>query len=165
MEIFTDVDNKEVSIGEKRDRMYGRAKGLFTVMIDDDDRVADNYVESVYAATLGNVDCIGYQEECRINGRLQFSDFSLRYAKWESLRKPDGKFSYRRTPFFKTPIRTEICRSVGVKDMRFGEDEDFANRIRPHLQTQAYINQVMYYYSWRNLSEKEHNQRYGIQSK
>ncbi len=48
---------------------------------------------------------------------------------------------------------------VGVKDMRFGEDHDFANRILPFLKTEHYIDREMYIYQYKS---EPHNIKYGI---
>ncbi len=163
VEILTDVDNKEVSIGYKRNRMYQACQGEYAVQIDDDDRVASNYVSSVLDALKSSPDCVGYLEECKINGQIMFSSFSLSHLKWRSLHKPDAMGCvFHRTPFTKTPIKTDICRKVGVKDMRWGEDHEFAKRVRRHIKTEEFINEVMYYYTFDKLTRKEHNERYGI---
>lgn len=162
VEVLVDDTDRSMSIGLKRDQMYKKAKGVYTVQIDDDDRVADNYVECVYLATLTGADCIGYKEDVRIAGRREASEHSIKYDKWESLPKPIGGIKHRRTPFCKTPIKTDICTRVGVQDMRFREDHDFAERIRPHLYSEAYINEFMYIYNAPTLKNRnDFNRRYG----
>lgn len=166
VELIIDVDNKEISIGAKRDRMYRACKGEYAVQIDDDDWVADDFVKEVCRAAMSGCDCIGYQERCVIDGVVKKSDFSIRYSRWQEFKVPNKSgFSHLRTPFTKSPIKTAICQRVGVLDMRFAEDHDFAKRVRSHLKTEDYINRVMYYYSRNSLTTKEHNKRYGIQSK
>lgn len=162
IQVLVDKDNKEVSIGVKRQRMYDNALGLYTVQIDDDDDIASNFVKAVYLATFSDADCIGYMEECLIDKRLFYSKFSLSCKHWHQLRNPLNGITYYRTPFHKTPIKTDICREVGVKDMRFGEDEDFSRRIFPRLKSEVFINQVMYYYYWNSINRAQHNDRYGI---
>lgn len=160
VQVIVDKDNKEVSIGAKRDRMYKNAKGLFTVQIDDDDMVPSDYVSLVYGATFKDVDCIGYKEHCIFEGgREAFSDFSLKHKSWITLTPPIDGISHYRTPFCKTPIRTDICKRVGVKDMRFAEDHDFAMRVYPFLKKEHYINKVMYIYRYKS---EDHKKKYGI---
>lgn len=162
IEVLVDKDNKEVSIGVKRQRMYEAAKGIYTVQIDDDDDIASNFVKEVYLATFSDADCIGYMEECLIDKRLFYSKFSVTCGQWKQLRNPLNGITYYRTPFHKTPIKTDLCREVGVKDMRFGEDEDFSRRILPKLKSEVFINQVMYYYYWSSINRSQFNERYGI---
>lgn len=157
-------DDKEISIGEKRKRMYQAATGLFSAQIDDDDDVADDYVETLYNVITNNpnVHCIGYVERCIIDGIVKYSKISREFTDWETCNPNVDGFHYHRTPFFKVPIKTEICKSVGVSDMRFGEDHDFARRIRPHLESDVFIDKVMYYYEANSLTPEQHKERYGL---
>lgn len=152
-------DNKEKSIGLKRDQMYKISKAVFTVQIDDDDDVPDDYIAMVYNAICENpdVDCIGYMERCVIDGQVKYSRISNDCREWATL--PDG---YERTPFFKVPIKTALCVQSGVADMRFGEDHDFAIRIKPLLKSEHFIDKVLYLYTADSLTPEEHNRRYGI---
>lgn len=173
VEIIFLSDNKEISIGIKREKLYNMAKGIFSVQLDDDDWIAFNYCKEVvdkikeHFAQYGQYpDCVGYVESCNINGKnIGNSIFSREYNDWtEKLDPPifiNGNWCVRvRTPFFKTPILTEYCIKVGVEDSRFGEDHDFARRVLPLLKTQAFIDEVMYMYGY--VSEGTHNERYGI---
>ena len=151
VEIIVIKDNKEISIGEKRNRLYAAASGEFAVQIDDDDEVAGNYVYNVLKAARRPVDCIGYQEWVTGMGRPSRSDFSLRYKEWKEAGQGgliDGMFKHVRTPFHKTPIRTEIAKTVPFADMRFGEDHDWSKRIYLLLKTENYINDLMYFYKY-----------------
>lgn len=151
VEIIVMKDNKEISIGEKRNRLYAAASGEFSVQIDDDDDVAGNYVYNVLKAARRPVDCIGYQEWVTGMGRPSRSDFSLRYKEWKEAGPSGlicGLFKHVRTPFHKTPIRTEIAKTVQFADMRFGEDHDWSKRIYPLLKIENYINDLMYFYKY-----------------
>jgi glycosyltransferase involved in cell wall biosynthesis len=161
VELILDKDNKEISIGAKRQRMYLASKGLFTVQLDDDDWIATDYVKLCYEGTFEPVDCIGYHEHCTFDGiRPKVSDFSIKYPAWKEYQHPlNGRFNHVRTPFCKSPIKTEICKKVGVKDMRFGEDHDFAIRVYPFLKKEHYINKSMYFYRYKT---ENHKVKYGI---
>jgi glycosyltransferase involved in cell wall biosynthesis len=157
-------DDKSVSIGEKREDMYkDSSNGDYVWMIDDDDDIADNAIGLILEAIKSNpdIDCVCFKELVDIDGKISHSNFSLEYGDWEGdgiLDLGDG-FSYHRTPFFKTPIKTDICRQVGVRPIRFGEDHDFAQRIKPLLKTMVYIPEFIYYYIHRSTP---FNERYGI---
>lgn len=160
VEIIIDRDNKEVSIGAKRDRMYKHCNGLFSVQLDDDDNVPVDYLKTFFDNFDADVDCYGYQELCTFDSRTtKKSDFSIKHKKWfESKYALDG-FNYFRTPFCKTPIKTSICKFVGVKDLRFGEDHEFAIRVFKYLRTEKYINKIMYHYIY---TSENHASKYGI---
>ncbi len=155
VEILIDDTDRSMSIGIKRNNLYNRANGLYSVQIDDDDTVPIDYIQEVLA-NLGS-DCIGYLEHCTINGQVQMSSITMKNKQWSS-----HSNQYFRTPHFKTPILTSLCQKVGVKDMRFGEDHDFAKRVYPLIKSETFINKIMYYYTANSLTKEQHKQRYGL---
>lgn len=154
VEIISECDNKQISIGKKRDNLIRKAKGEYLVMIDDDDAIADNYLLLVMNALANKPDCVGYLEKIQHSNKT--SCISLKFASWMD---NFARYDYVRTPFFKVPIKTELCRQVGCRDMRFNEDEDFAKRIRPLLRKEEFINDYMYIYQYHY---EPHNYKYGI---
>ncbi len=160
VEIISLCDNKEISIGAKRQKLYEMAKGEYTVQIDDDDWIAPTYIEDVINSLQGN-DCIGYVERCIINGVTKYSKISMAFEDWADVSQPN-EFQYYRTPFFKVPIKTSLCLQVGVSDMRFGEDHDFARRLKPLLKSEVFIHKAMYYYTADSLTPEQHKERYGL---
>lgn len=156
VEVIYECDNKEISIGAKRQLLIDRAAGKYLVMIDDDDWIPPHYCTKIIEALKDSPDCVGYIENCSMMGQVKRSSINLKYAEWGNNR--DG-FQYVRTPFFKTPIRTSLCRITGCKDLRFGEDHDFAKRIYPLLHTCAYIPEELYFYRYKH---EPHNEKYGI---
>lgn len=162
VEIIYELDNKELSIGTKRDILYNRAQGVYTVQVDDDDTVCEDYVPTILNNIKDFPDCVGYYEHCTIDGQHKRSEISLRLNSWETFSPARSGVDYFRTPYFKVPILTTICKEVGVKDMRFGEDHDFAQRIFNKLRNCKFIDKYMYYYSANSLTPQEHNERYGI---
>jgi hypothetical protein len=148
--IVFDLDGrgKEITIGDKRNDLYNISKGLYTVQWDSDDWICENGLQLICDACKIGADCVTYEELVLIDSVPYSSNFSLDYGGWEGDGHkvfPDG-FNYHRTPFFKTPIKTEICKQVGVNSSRFGEDNDFADRIKPLLKIQVHINKAVYQY-------------------
>jgi glycosyltransferase involved in cell wall biosynthesis len=155
--LFSDFGKKEMSIGSKRNMLYNAAKGLYSVQIDDDDSVPEYFIKEILKAIETRPDCVGYKEHCTINNEVQDSIITISNKEWKTINK-----THFRTPFFKTPILTELCQKVGVKDMRFSEDHDFAKRIFPLLKTEVFIPKIMYYYTANSLTKQQHKDRYGI---
>lgn len=150
-------DNKEMTIGEKRNKLYRMAEGDYSWMIDDDDMVHHDAVPLIVDALKDRPDCVGFKELCIFDGkRVESSNFSIRYPGW--LDNYDG-FNHVRTPFFKTPIKTRLCLQVAVAPLRWGEDAKFAQDIYPLLKAESYINEFIYIY---RHNSSPHNQRYGI---
>lgn len=147
VEVIYEQDNKEISIGAKRQKLIDRANGEYLVMIDDDDWIADQYLIDVIEACRSGADTIGYLEDCSFDfAKWKTSCISMKWDRWDS---HVGGYDYVRTPYFKNPIRTEICKKVGCADLRWGEDEDFAKKIKPLLKTEVFINKKMYIYRYK----------------
>ena len=150
------IDNKEMSIGAKRQWLYEQAEGRYSWQIDSDDCIAADAIPLILEAIKEDADCITFQEKCIIDGVESISDIRLHYSDW-----CESEFGYDhiRTPFFKTPIKTEICRKVPVPDLRFGEDHVWAKAIKIYIQSETYIPKMLYYYT---RISSDHNTRYGI---
>lgn len=154
VEIIDLIDNKTISIGSKRQQLLETAKGEYIVMVDDDDTIPDYYFDKLLPALEQQPDCVGYIEQVGEKNAIH----SKRFKHWG-----ESKEAYHRTPFCKDPIRTELARQVGFKDMRYGEDHDFAKRLYPLLKTEVFIDEIMYIYNQpKRLSKQEHKKRYGI---
>lgn len=154
-------DNKQMSVGAKRDLLYKSAKGKYSLQWDSDDWIHPLGIKLILEAAKQGADCITYQEHCAMDGEIKFSNFSLEYPDWngEGNNVLSDGFHFQRTPFFKTPILTSICQEAGVGDIRWSEDHDFARRIKPLLKTEAHIPEFIYLYQH---SSTEFNERYGF---
>ena len=61
VEIVYFKDNKEFSIGYKRNALIAQAKGAYVNFVDDDDDVHDHYVRMLYQALKSDPDCVSLQ--------------------------------------------------------------------------------------------------------
>ncbi len=151
-------DNKEMTIGEKRNKLYRMATGLYSWQIDDDDLIYHEALPLIIDELKNeDCDCVGFKELCIFDGkRVESSNFSIKYGGWAD--NVDG-FNHVRTPFFKTPIKTRLCLQVPVANIRWGEDAQFARDVYPLLQKENYIDEFLYHYLHNSTP---HNSRYGI---
>lgn len=158
VEMLSIRDNKEMTIGEKRELLYKEANGLYAIQLDDDDQLSRNAIQLILEAIRSNpdVDCITFEEHIDIDGKIQRSNHSLKYADWCD--NFDG-FDYCRTPFMKSVIKTEIAKSVPIPHIRFGEDHQWAQALKSHLKTEFHIDQQLYKYIHRSSN---HETRYGF---
>jgi len=159
IEFISLSDNKDVTIGEKREELYKLANGIFSWQIDDDDSIAPNAIELILNAIRSNpeVSCITFREKCTMNGEYKSSNHSLKYSQW--MDNSDG-YDYVRSPFYKDVIRTDIAKSVPFHRVRYNEDELFAKDIYPLLTSEIHIDEELYYYIYE--PKESHNERYGI---
>lgn len=159
VDIDWECDNKEMSVGAKRDILYKRAKGEYSWQIDDDDYIHSEGIKLIVEALQSKPCCVTFQELCQIDGVIKHSNFSLQYPDWHDNPDWPAGFHYARMPFFKTPIKTALCQQIGVADLRFAEDHDFSRRIKPLLKHEVHISEFVYHYvHW----STDHNERYGF---
>lgn len=156
IEIITMCDDKEITIGEKRNLLYAMAKGEYTVQWDDDDDIAQDGILLIMEALQSLPDCVTYEEYIDIDGKIMRSNHSLQYIDWAD--NQDG-YDFVRTPFMKSVIKTEIAKSVPIPHIRFGEDHQWSQALKPHLKTEAHIPKQIYKYIHRS---SDFNLRYGI---
>lgn len=163
VEILYLKDNKEITIGEKREQLYQIANGKYSWMLDDDDSISPNAIELILEAIKNNsdVDVISFEEYVNIDGKEFRSNHSNSYDDWNG----DGNsilsdgFHFQRTIFFKDVIRTELAKSVPVPRLRWAEDHEWAKLLKPLIKSELHISEQLYRYI--HISSN-HNERYGI---
>lgn len=159
VEVIINEDNKEISIGKKRQELLQAASGKWVVGIDSDDWISDDYLENIVSSLKLNpsIDHIGFIENCDINGEESKSIFSIRYKKWgENI---DG-YDHIRCANPKSVILREKALKVGFEDSRFGEDQVFSEAVTSLLSSEIFIEKPLYFYRYKTT---EHNLRYGIE--
>lgn len=158
VEILFECDNKQMSIGRKRQILLERAKGDYVVFVDDDDDVSIDYVDEILTAIKSDPDCVGMLIDCDMEGIKRNAIASLKYADWGD--NKDG-FKYVRSPYHKTPIKRWIALKAGFPDMRFGEDYEYSCRLHRSglLKKEVMVTKPIYFYryKWENP-----NTKYGI---
>ena len=148
---------KEMSIGEKRNRLLKAANGDYIVFFDDDDWPSPNYVQLILKAIETNPDCIGINIDMTTNGQKPQSCIHSKENKtWF-----DKKGVYYRNVTHFNPVKRELAQAVGFKDLRFGEDKDYADRLTSLCNTEVFIEEPLFNYRYSNL--EKHNSKYGIE--
>lgn len=152
-------DNKEMSIGRKRQLLLEEAVAEWIVFFDDDDYPYDHYVSTIYKAIQDNTsDCVGFPIDMITDGRNpQRCCHSLKYPLWRN--KVDGWDFVRNITHF-NPVKREKALLSGFKDMRFGEDKDYSDRLYPILSKEFYISNPVFLY--RYSTKTPHKIKYGI---
>lgn len=153
VEFLLSVDAGAQSIGTKRQRMLEDARGDFIVFLDDDDLVVPDYVDKVLAAIRRNptADCITYRSKRFCDGHFEGDCiYSLTNEVNRGWTTSDGVRTYLRYPYHVTPIRRSKALQVGFPSINHGEDTDFADKLRPLLKTEEFINECLYFYYWRS---------------
>lgn len=151
VEVLCLLDDRKRTTGEKRNSLLKIAQGEYVSFVDDDDRVAPNYVEAILRAikktpapdvVVFNVWVSGYRRSLGLPDRtcrydISFSDQNLAHE-------------YQRKPNHLMVWRAELARSVPFQARNRGEDfawaKDIARR-HPKLR-QNRIEEILYYYDY-----------------
>lgn len=149
VEILVEVDNKKITIGEKRNILLKRARGDYVTFVDDDDKVSSDYIFKILGAIETSPDCCGIEGEIdHMQGRrrqryrcTQKFIHSRKYTKWYEQNK-----IYYRCPNHLNPIRRELAGQIMFPEKSQGEDKIFSMLILSLLKTEVFIEGIIYYY-------------------
>ena len=132
VEILTLRDDGSATVGAKRNELISMARGRFVVFVDDDDRVAGNYVERLVAAIHGKYP------------RLLLH--SIRHEDWLHCRG-----QYLRPPCHIMPIRREIASRYAFAEVDYAEDMDWTLRMARDrvLRREVLLDGPLYFYDSR----------------
>jgi len=161
VEILIEVDNKEISIGKKRNILLKKAAGDYICFVDDDDKVSWDYIAKILQAIKSNPDCCSLTgllgrkitsrmlrrmrrrgEKASING-TQNNIFihSLAHKEWF-----EEKGVYYRCPNHLNTVKRELACQVGFPDVNQGEDKAYSLKLFPLLKTESNIEGIIYFY-------------------
>ena len=142
VEILYLGDNKTMTVGAKRNALLSISKGDYVVFVDDDDYISDDYVEKILEAIKEGSDCITFGVMCSINdGDFKPVKYSLSYNK--DFNTPT---EYHRLPNHIMCVKRELVDWVRFSDKSYGEDIDYAKRLKKYLLTETRIPDILYYY-------------------
>lgn len=149
IEINKCVDNKEHSIGYKRNWLLDRAKGEYVAFFDDDDFPGVNYIQHAMDGINAGADACGLSGIITEDG-LNPKKFvhSFMYDSWY---EKDNVY-YRNNNHLNT-IRKSIAQQIRFADISQGEDHDYSNKLyKSGLVTTEFWNQdeIIYYYRYRS---------------
>jgi cellulose synthase/poly-beta-1,6-N-acetylglucosamine synthase-like glycosyltransferase len=155
VEVLSLSDNRQMTIGQKRNMLLTQSTGEYVSFVDDDDMVSPDYIEKVLNALTKNPDCSS------LTGEIVFSDgysrpfiHSLRYTQW--IDDHEGKVYYR-PPNHLNAVRRAIAVQVGFPPWNSGEDRSFSMGIRHFLKKEEWIEGVIYNYKCSKTFEETHN--------
>lgn len=147
VEILWFGDNKKRSIGQKRNDLITLAKGEYVVFIDDDDRITYDYIESLLGGIKSGADAVVFKAKYTPNGREVFYDIAYKHDF-------NTNSAYFRIPNHLMCVKRTIALSVKYKDMNFGEDAEYAKRLRRAINTQHKIDNILYFYDYNSRTSE-----------
>tara|TARA_R110002110_G_C13451857_1_gene717143 strand:- start:1891 stop:2436 length:546 start_codon:yes stop_codon:yes gene_type:complete len=166
VEILSIMDNKSFGISEKRNELLKLARGSHLAWIDDDDDVADNYVDRLTETIEKNpdVDVISFNQICYLEG-IEARVFAKMGNPHEDVvlsnTDPTRYKDTLRPPYHWCVWKTSLAQSEDFKSdvlipgSDVGEDIDWLNRLYPKVKNSIYLDKdVLHIYRYsREVSE------------
>jgi hypothetical protein len=148
VEILTNKDNREKSIGQKRNELLAQAVGKYSCFIDCDDKVSSDYMRLVMEGIDTDPDCLSLVGNYYLDG-VFYKPFihSTKYTEWSD----DAQYYYR-CPNHLNVIKRELIADIPFAEVYFGEDGQWSYAVRDsgRLKTEYEIKEVLYYYYHRS---------------
>lgn len=148
VKILTAEDNREKTIGEKRNYLIDNSKTNYSVFIDDDDTVSADYIDQIMIGINKGVDVVSFRGVITSQGKnpQQF------IHKIGLIYEQKGN-AYFRPPNHLNPMKTEYVKQIRFPETSFGEDADFAKRLAESglLKTEYFIDKPIYFYQYRRV--------------
>ena len=150
VEIVWFGDNRQRSVGAKRNGLLQLAQGDFLGFVDDDDVVADDYLPRLVSAITANphADVIVFDQTCTIDGGPMIHcryGVELDYT-W------DGGAEWFGRPAHTQCWRSSIAKRHPFPEIQCGEDTDWAWRCSADVREQVRLDWIGYHYPY--ITEK-----------
>lgn len=145
VEILVWIDNKNRSIGRKRNDLVTMSQGKYIAFVDDDDGIADSYIEDMLTGCDSDADVITFKQLARINDVWTYIDFSLENENEEI--QPNS--ITRRKPFHVCGIKRSLTKNIKFANVGYGEDWDWMQRVLLNIKTEYKIDKVLHFYSYK----------------
>lgn len=146
VEVLVFKDNREFPIGFKRNSLIAQSSGKYTVFLDDDDDVHENFIRMIYDALEADPDCVRFVGILTTKGQNKQGLVS-------SIAYKDKTFSdgaYRCPPGHINTMRRAVSCQFLFPQVNFGEDQAFTWELLASglLKTEAYIDEPYYHYRY-----------------
>ena len=146
VEVLCLLDNMNMTIGEKRQKLFELAKGKYFAFVDDD--INMNYVNEILTAIESNSDVITFRQISFINGEPFQVNFSLKNENEEAYKVNGVWQDINRKPFHVCVWKKKVCTGCFFPSINYGEDAFFAECAAKNAITETHINKVLHYYNF-----------------
>lgn len=115
-------DNRDMSVGLKRQNLLQNAEGKYSAFIDDDDDITDAYVEDLVQTIQGSYPVM------RLRGRID--PYTFTHSLENKLTSPMAEGDvFLRPPNHLNPMLTDVGKFISFGDAVRGEDLDWTIRM------------------------------------
>lgn len=147
IEIITEIDNREKTIGEKRNLAKSKAKGEYICFIDDDDMVSRDYLKLIFEKINNDYDIITF-----------YVDY-IRDGKRDSVICPSptldgikvGEVLYWNNMLHLCPHKKELSDKLIFFHRNTWEDLEYSRDLSKLNLKEFRIEDVIYFYEYNSL--------------
>ena len=144
VEILWLGDNKQRSVGQKRNDLLDLAQGEYVTFIDDDDMVSKDYVSELLNAIRGGADVINFNVMCSVNGgEYKRVDYDARFKN-----DHNTKEAYKRISNHLMCCKRVLAQTARFPEINMSEDAQYAKKLKLLIKTQTFIEKPLYYYTF-----------------
>ena len=143
VEILTLTDNKQRSIGAKRQALLNLAQGKYIAFIDDDDVPIPNYIDrTLPELIMGIIDVITFNQHVSINGEM----YPLTFKLGHEVNEEPNKEGFTRPPWHVCFWRRDLVQHCTFPNINYGEDWAWAEQANKCATTSYHIDEFMMTY-------------------
>ena len=149
VELLILSDNAKRPVGTKRNDLINISKGKYVCFIDDDDRISETYVDDILQEIIDwSPDVIVFDAEISFNGT---SNKLVKYGR-------EYDYCEKSEAYYRHPNHLMVHKKENIteyfKDIKTGEDDEWALRMLPRIVTQSRIDKVLYFYDYNTSTKK-----------
>jgi hypothetical protein len=135
-------DNRTRSIGAKRQALLDIARGQYIAFVDDDDDIADGYVEELLTAAASGADVITFLQRAIYNGLESEVHFGINNQ--DEAFNPGG--ITLRAPWHVCAWKRERVDECLFGESNYGEDKIWCLQARQRIKTGLHIPKILHFY-------------------
>ena len=139
------------SIGEKRQELLDRAKGLYICYLDDDEDVSPDYVETLLRLVWEDKDVCTFRSLVKLSNNWALVDMKLG--------NPNEQINPEtitlRPPWHVCPVKREFSQIVRFTDSNYGEDWVWFEKVLEQCKTEEHTDKIIHNYNHGAHSEAD----------
>jgi len=146
VELLVFLDNRQRTIGEKRDALVQMSRGEFVTFVDDDDDVSDDYISTLVSIAKCCTDAtsvITFDQRVIVNGVEATCQFSLAH--------PNERFAqptFRRNAWHVCAWRGSLARRFRFPANNYGEDWGWAKHLVAEATGEVRVSRTLHTYRY-----------------
>ncbi len=153
VQILSLLDTKEMTVGEKRNWLLDMSySAKYVQFLDDDDKVANDYLLKMQQGTLMGRDVVTFNGEYH-EGGVHNCDFLISTMVMND--SNEAAMMYRK-PNHICAVRRSIAVQCRFPIKNFGEDSEYASLINKLIKSEHHINEKLYFYMFDKNTSQTH---------